>query len=210
MDEYIGTVFDEFADYKRNMHDVGVEYQALFKGYVVTHYKYSLVAKNDFSDKNRNLGDRREEVSVLIDFPAELTIAGGSEAEFLEELLPITLITRFVDDFKVGDVIEVFKKDKFGNVSTDTWELMSEVQGKSQSEYDQSFVIAPFRQDLDDGEDDATGEDNEKIIDIPEEDLVNNPANDEETVTSDDDSILSDRNRDTTKPYSGTFSDDFD
>ena len=97
-ENFRGNVFDEFANYKRNMHDVGVEYQAKFKGYIVTHYKYSLVAKNDFSDKNRNLGDKREEVSVLIDFPADLTIASGSEAEFLEELLPITLTVRFADD----------------------------------------------------------------------------------------------------------------
>lgn len=207
--DFYSNVFDEFSAYKRSLHDVGIEYQSLFKGYKVVHYKYSLVAKNDFNDKNRTLGDKREEVGVLIDFPADLSIAGGSEVEFLEDLLPITLSVRYKDNFKVGDVIQVSKKDRFGNTVEDMWELMSEIQGKQQTEYDQGFVIAPFRQDLDDGTDDVTGEPTDNIIDITDEDLVNNPENNADTVTSDDESILSDKNRDTTIVNDGAFNDDF-
>jgi len=197
------VILDDLAPAIQQLRDVGVLIAGLFVGYNVTHWKMR-VTKNDLGDKTYEILDILFNINVIINFPGgDTETAFGSQAQFLEDLLPIKLIPQFVQEFKQGDVIEVYRKNIFGELFAEKYELVNGRRLQTQSELHFNFDLAPFRQDLKGQNKDflKPGAPVEEIMKVSDNDEVDDPIKDTDMETADDDVLLSDLNRDTVDPF---------
>jgi len=196
------VIMDDLAPMIQELRDVGLLIAGIFVGFNVTHFKMR-VTKNDLGDKTYEILDTIFNVNILINFPSDTPIAFGSQAQFLEDLLPIKMMSQFVQEFKLGDVVEVFRKDIYGAIFVEKYELVNKTQFRTQSELHNGYDLAPFRQDIK-GETKDTLKAvpvTEEIMKVSDNDEADDPIKDTNLETADDDVLLAKENRDTVDPF---------
>jgi len=195
------NIMDELAPAVQQLRDVGLQVAGLFVGHYVTHFKTKVIT-NDMGDKQYIIKETLNNVNVIIQFPAEAPIVKGVGSEYLEDLLPITMLSQFSQEFEIGDIIEVYRKDIYGHITTEKYELMTQTSLKLQSELHRSFTLAPFRQDLkDEDKDFLKPEETDPIMEVSDNDKVDDPIIDTDMITNNDDILIPKKNRDSVDPY---------